>query len=136
MSQRSAYTPLRVLVYSDNGATRARVTQALGRRPDRSLPPIEIIETATAPVLLQHVGSTSLDLVILDGEASPAGGLGLAKQLKDELLQCPPVVVLTGRADDGWLTRWARVDDVVAHPIDPVALTNAIVPLLRSRLIA
>lgn len=48
------------------------------------------------------------DLVILDGEASPVGGMGIAKQLKDEIDGCPPVLVLTGRADDAWLAAWSK----------------------------
>ena len=38
-----------------------------------------------------------IDLAILDGEAVPAGGMGICRQLKDEIYQCPPVLVLTGR---------------------------------------
>jgi DNA-binding response OmpR family regulator len=82
------------------------------------------------------MASGVIDLAILDGEASPAGGLGMAKQLKDELLQCPPLVVLIGRDGDGWLARWARADVVVPQPIDPLVLTETVVPLLRGRLIA
>ena len=46
------------------------------------------------------------DLVILDGEATPAGGMGIAKQLKDEIADCPPILVLTGtrRTTHGWPT--------------------------------
>jgi len=72
---------------------------------------------------------------VLDGEAAPCGGIGLAKQLKDELLQCPPVVVITARRDDAWLAEWSKADAVVSHPVDPVALRETVVPLLRSRLI-
>ena len=34
------------------------------------------------------------------GEAWPTGGLGLAKQMKDELRDCPPVLVLIARRPD------------------------------------
>ena len=34
--------------------------------------------------------------------------MGIAKQLKDEIENCPPVLVLTGRADDAWLASWSR----------------------------
>ena len=38
-----------------------------------------------------------VDVAILDGEATPAGGMGIARQVKDEIYQCPPILVLTGR---------------------------------------
>ena len=69
--------------------------------------------------------------VILDGEASPVGGMGIAKQLKDEITDCPPVLVLTGRADDAWLANWSRAEAAVPHPIDPIRLGEAVVGLLR-----
>ena len=72
------------------------------------------------------------DLVILDGEATPTGGLGIAKQLKDEIADCPPVLVLTGRPDDAWLASWSRAEAAVPHPIDPIRLGDAVVSLLRT----
>ena len=52
----------------------------------------------------------AIDLAILDGEAVPAGGMGIARQLKDEIYQCPPVLVLTGRPQDAWLATWSRAE--------------------------
>ncbi len=70
---------------------------------------------------------------MLDAEAWPTGGLGLAKQMKDELADCPPVLVLIARRDDRWLATWSQADAVVAHPIDPPELTDALAELLRRR---
>ncbi len=125
-----------MLVYSSNANTRQIVERSLGRLPDADGAPIDFVHSATQPAVLQHMASGVIDVAILDGEASPTGGLGLAKQLKDELLQCPPVVVLTGRADDSWLARWSRAEVAVPHPINPLVLTEAVAPLLRGRLIA
>ncbi|WP_280276897.1 hypothetical protein [Nocardia wallacei] len=124
---------LRVLVYSSESDTRRQVMLALGKHPHPELPPIEYVEVATAPVLVQHMDAGGIDLAILDGEAAPTGGMGLAKQLKDELDSCPPIVVLTGRADDAWLANWSRAEAAVPHPIDPFQLTEAVTGLLRSR---
>ena len=68
-----------------------------------------------------------IDLAILDGEATPAGGMGIAKQLKDEIAECPPILVLTGRPDDAWLANWSRAEAAVPHPIDPIRLGEAVV---------
>ena len=48
--------------------------------------------------------------------------MGLCRQLKDEIVRCPPILVLTGRPDDAWLATWSRADGVVPHPIDPFRL--------------
>jgi DNA-binding response OmpR family regulator len=66
----------------------------------------------------------------LDGEAAP-GGMGLCRQLKDEILRCPPILLLIGRADDAWLATWSRADGTVSHPVDPIRLPAAVAKLLR-----
>jgi DNA-binding response OmpR family regulator len=126
-------TPLQILVYSDDVDTREQVILALGRRPHPDLPEFEYVEVATQPVVLQHMDAGSISLAILDGEAVPSGGMGLAKQLKDEIYRCPPVVVLTGRPQDAWLATWSRAEAAVPHPLDPIELSTAVVDLLRSR---
>jgi DNA-binding NarL/FixJ family response regulator len=131
----SLYAALRVLVYSSNADIRKRVHLALGRLPDNDTPPLDFVDTATQPAVIDQMVSGSIDLVILDAEAAPSGGIGLAKQLKDELLQCPPIVVLTVRPDDAWLAGWSRADAVASRTLDPIVLRELVVPLLRSRLI-
>ncbi|SEE41395.1 hypothetical protein SAMN04490220_7728 [Rhodococcus jostii] len=127
---------LRVLVYSDDANTRQKVLLALGKRPHPDLPELEYVEVATAPVVFRNMDAGGIDLAILDGEAVPAGGMGIAKQLKDEVDDCPPILVLTGRADDAWLASWSRAEAAVPHPLDPIRLSEAVIALLRTRLTA
>ena len=123
---------LRILVYSDDASTRAQVTAALGRYLHPDLPELSYVEVATEPVVIRQMDAGGIDLAVLDGEATPAGGMGVCKQLKDEITPCPPIVVLTGRADDAWLARWSHADAAVAHPVDPMALSRAVLGLLRA----
>jgi hypothetical protein len=58
--------------------------------------------------------------------------MGLARQLKDEVYHCPPVLVLVARPQDAWLATWSRADAAVAAPVDPVALAETATTLLRS----
>jgi hypothetical protein len=44
------------------------------------------------------------------------------------------VLVLIGRPQDAWLASWSRADAAVSHPVDPVALNEALAGLLRQRL--
>lgn len=127
-----------VLVYSDDRDVRNAVITALGTCPHPDLPPFEYVECATEPVVWQHLDDTRRrpDLVILDGEANPAGGLGVARQMKDEIFQAPPVLVLTGRPQDAWLATWSRAEAAVSHPIDPLRLAEAVIGLARSVLTA
>ena len=125
---------VKVLVYSDDATTREQVMLALGKRPHPDLPELEFLEVATEPVVIQIMDSRTVSLAILDGEAVPAGGMGICRQLKDEIYNCPPVLVLTGRVDDNWLATWSRADGAVPHPIDPLELADAVVRLLRARI--
>lgn len=133
MSANSAPGSLKVLVYSSNSLTRGAVTTALGRRPAPELPALEYVECATQPAVLTEMDAGGIDLAILDGEAAPSGGMGIARQLKDEIHQCPPLMVLIGRPQDAWLATWSRADGVVSHPLDPVVLAEAVATLLRQR---
>ena len=123
---------LRILVYSNNAKIREQVMLALGKRPHPDLPAVSYVEVATEPIVIQQIDAGGIDLAILDGEASPAGGLGVAKQLKDEIDKCPPILVLTGRADDAWLASWSRAEAAVSHPIDPIVLGQTVAELLRT----
>jgi DNA-binding response OmpR family regulator len=124
---------LKVLVYSDDQNTRDQVRLALGPRPHPDLPRLEYVEVATEPVVIQQLDTGTIDLAILDGEAVPAGGLGIARQMKDEIYDAPPVLVLIGRPQDAWLATWSRAEAAVAHPLDPMQLADAVVKLLRER---
>jgi hypothetical protein len=57
--------------------------------------------------------------------------MGVCRQAKDEIHDCPPALLIIGRADDGWLATWSRADAVTSHPIDPVALARELATLMR-----
>lgn len=127
----SEHKPLRVLIYSDDRDVRAAIISALGTRPHPDLPPFDYLEVATEPVVFQHLDDAKADLVILDGEAVPVGGLGIARQMKDEIYNAPPVLVITGRPQDVWLATWSRAEAVVSQPIDPIHLAEVVIDLAR-----
>ena len=122
---------LSVLLYSDDVATRDAVRIAVGRRPARDVEVTMWRECATAAAVIEAVETGEFDLMVLDGEASPVGGLGLCRQLKNEIFGCPPVLVLTGRPQDGWLAAWSQADLAVPHPLDPIAVADAVAELGR-----
>ncbi|MBC2878835.1 MULTISPECIES: response regulator transcription factor [Streptomyces] len=122
-----------VLVYSDDARTREQVRLAGGRRPAADLPPVDYLECATLPALLRTLAEHRVDVCVLDGETAPAGGMGVCRQLKDEVFRCPPVLLLMGRPQDAWLATWSRADAAVTHPVDPVAFATALAGLLRER---
>ena len=127
-----------IIVYSDDSSVRSAIVAALGKRIATDLPEHQIEEFATAPALRAFVdrkstsGALRADLFILDGEAVPEGGMGVARQLKDEVFNCPPVLLITGRREDAWLAAWSRAEASVIHPIDPFTLANTVADLLRT----
>ncbi len=125
---------MRILVYSDDVNIRNDVRLALGRRPAPELPRVDILECATEPAVIAAMDRGGIDVAVLDGEAVPAGGMGICRQLKDEIYRCPPILVLIGRVQDGWLATWSKADAVVTHPVDPIAVADAVAALMRQRL--
>ncbi|WP_330176207.1 hypothetical protein OG875_23515 [Streptomyces sp. NBC_01498] len=123
-----------VLVYSDNAITREQVRTAAGRRPAADLPPVEYVECATMPAVLTILDKGGVDACVFDGEAAPVGGMGLCRQIKDEIFNSPPVLLLMGRPQDAWLATWSRAEAAVTLPVDPVDFPQALATLLRARL--
>lgn len=122
-----------VLVYSDDAEVRERVKLALGGRPAADLEPVEFVEASDGPGVIDVVDHGEADLCIFDAEAAPTGGMGLSRQLHNEIADAPPVVLLVARRDDRWLASWSMAEATVAHPIDPAELTRTVVALLRAR---
>ncbi|MFD4999957.1 DNA-binding transcriptional response regulator [Streptomyces buecherae] len=122
-----------VLVYSDDAGTREQVRLAAGRRPAADVPEVEYLECATLPAVLEALEAGGIDVCVLDGETAPAGGMGVCRQIKDEIYACPPVLLLMGRPQDAWLATWSRAEAAVTLPVDPVALADALAGLLRQR---
>jgi DNA-binding response OmpR family regulator len=126
-----------IIVYSDDSSVRSSIVSALGARVAKDLPEHQIHEFATGPALRAYVDSKNVagefraDLFILDGEAAQEGGLGMARQLKDEVFNCPPILVITGRKEDKWLAAWSLAEASVVHPIDPFTLAKTAAELLR-----
>lgn len=131
-----------IVLYSDDSSVRQAVIGALGTRVAPDMATHLIREFATGAALRLFVDSKKpgsenpIDLFILDGESVPEGGLGIARQLKDEVFNCPPVMVITGRKEDAWLAAWSRAEANVLHPIDPFTLSHTVADLLRSRSVA
>ena len=76
-----------IILYSDDVTVREAVKAALGTRIAPDMAEHEIREFATAAALRLFVDSKKpgsekpIDLFILDGEAVPEGGIGMARQL-------------------------------------------------------
>ena len=122
-----------VLVYSNLANVRAQVRTAVGRRPAPDTGRIEWVECASQAEVQHELDEGGVDVAILDGEAQPTGGMGLARQYKYELDDCPPIVVLIARRQDGWLASWSLADAVINTPIDPVESAAVIADQLRRR---
>jgi DNA-binding response OmpR family regulator len=94
---------------------------------------VRFLEASAHDEVVRMVDRWRIDLLVLDGEAAPAGGIGLARQLKDEFDDCPPTVVVIARAADRWLAAYAKVDATLTHPLDPMTTGQTVAALLRAR---
>ncbi len=123
-----------ILLYSDDSQTRAEIRQAVGRRAGGDLPAIAWTETATHAAVVEHAESGRFLVLVLDGEAAKAGGLGICRQLKAEVYECPPIIVLTARAQDAWLAAWSEADAVITAPFDPIEVKETVARVVRKAL--
>ncbi|MFJ8966235.1 hypothetical protein SAMN04488564_107211 [Lentzea waywayandensis] len=121
----------KILVFSHRPEVRETIITAVGRRPAPDLARVEYVEVGTIADVLYEVDNGTVDLLILDGEAQPTGGMGLSRQLKDEITNCPPIVVAVRRKDDRWLATWSQADAVLVHPLDPLAAAETVAEVLR-----
>lgn len=121
-----------VLVFSHRPEVREAIITAIGRRPAPDLDRIRYVEAQTVADVIGEVDTEPPDLLILDGEAQPTGGMGICRQLKHEIDQCPPIIVTVRRRDDRWLATWSRADAVLVHPLDPLSAAETVAEVLRN----
>ena len=124
---------MRVLVFSHKPEVREAIVNAVGRRPAADLARVEYVEADGIADVLSEVDAGNVDLAILDGEAQPTGGIGLCRQLKSEITDCPPIVIAVRRKDDRWLATWSQADAVLVHPLDPLTAAETVADVLRAR---
>jgi DNA-binding response OmpR family regulator len=120
-----------VLVYSHRQDVRERIMTAVGRRPAPDVGRIDFLECASISDVLMAVEDQTVDVVILDGEAQPTGGIGISRQIHQEALVIPPIILTVRRAADRWLATWAQADEILVHPLDPVIAAETVASLLR-----
>ncbi|MEV0426843.1 hypothetical protein [Micromonospora sp. NPDC050495] len=119
-----------VLLYSDDPKVRDRMRLAVGTRPAPGLQ-IEFAEASEYAECIRLVDDYEIDLLLLDGEASPGGGIGIARQVKDDRDDAPPTCVVIARAADRWLAAYAEVDATLTYPLDPVTAGTTVAELLQ-----
>jgi DNA-binding response OmpR family regulator len=120
-----------VLVYSPHDEVRSAVRSGVGRRA-AELGRIDWIECSSYREVRIELDAGSAGLVILDGDAQPTGGIGLTRQFKNEIADCPPIIVLVAREQDRWLAAWSQADAVLIRPIDPVTASATVTATLRA----
>jgi DNA-binding response OmpR family regulator len=122
-----------LLVYSHRPEVRERIINAIGRRPAPDVGRVDYLECSAVFEVMMATQAQQADVLILDGESQPTGGIGVSRQIHQEAAVVPPVVIVVRRADDRWLATWAGADEILVHPLDPVTAADCIAGLLRRR---
>jgi DNA-binding response OmpR family regulator len=123
-----------VLVFSHRPEVREAIISAVGRRPAPDLGRVTFLECSGIAEVLAAADAGRVGLAILDGEAQPTGGMGVSRQLKNEIDGCPPIIVTVRRRDDRWLATWSQADAVLVHPLDPLTAAETVADVLRRSL--
>ncbi|WP_395726910.1 DNA-binding response regulator [Nakamurella sp.] len=106
---------------------------AIGRRPAPDVGRVDYIEASAVHEVMTATQGREADVLILDGEAQPTGGIGVSRQIHLEAEVVPPVILVVRRADDRWLATWGGADEILVHPLDPVTAAECVAGLLRRR---
>ncbi len=122
-----------VLVYSHRPEIREQFISAIGRRPAPDVGRVDFLECESVAEVLMAIDALAADVVVLDGEAQPTGGIGISRQIHMEAKVIPPVVLIVRRAVDRWLATWAKADEVLVYPLDPVTAAETVASVLRRR---
>lgn len=120
-----------VLVYSNRPEVREAVMLAIGRRPAPDVGRVDYLECGSVAEVLMAVDAGQADIAVLDGEAQPTGGMGISRQIHMELDRVPPVILLVRRQDDRWLATWAKAEELLMYPLDPVSAAETVAAVLR-----
>lgn len=120
-----------ILVYSHRPEVRERIIMAIGRRPAPDVGRVDYLECSAVHEVMTAIAGEQADIAILDGEAQPTGGIGISRQLHLESDAVPPIVLVVRRADDRWLATWARADEILIYPLEPVNAAETVASLLR-----
>ena len=120
-----------VLVYSNRPEVREAVMLAIGRRPAPDVGRVDFLECSSVSEVLMAVDAGEADLAVRIGGAQPVGGMGISRQMHLELDRGAPVVLLIRRLDDRWLSTWAKADEVLQYPVDPVTAAETVAAVLR-----
>ncbi|RIJ76342.1 hypothetical protein D1871_13030 [Nakamurella silvestris] len=123
-----------VLVYSHRQQVREEIIFAIGRRPSPDLPRVDFLECSSVADVLMAIDARQADVVILDGEAQPTGGMGISRQIHNEAAEPPPVILAVKRAADRWLATWSKAEEVLIFPLDPVTAAETVASVLRRAL--
>lgn len=131
----SVVKPVTVMLYSDDRTVREQVRLALGKRVAADLPELEVVETATFRAFMKAARNHEFDVAVLDGESTPYGGAGLSHQMKEELPDAAPVVLLVARVADAWIATWSQAEALAPYPIDPISLPQTVAQVIREHVL-
>lgn len=123
-----------LLIFSDDVTVRDAIITSVGRRAGKGLPAVEWTQCATADGVRLALQEKEFSVLVLDAESPKLGGMGLAKELNQEMDNCPPVLLLVARQQDEWLGQWSGAAAIVSEPFDSIEMQETIAKLLRQRL--
>ncbi len=121
-----------ILVYSHRASVREELIAAIGRRPAADLPRVSFLECEGVAEVLMAIDARTADVVVLDGEAQPTGGMGICRQIHNEAADPPPVILAVRRAADRGLATWSKAEEVLVDPLDPVTAGETVAKVLRA----
>lgn len=125
---------MKALVISADPDLRSQLSVALRAVERRTDERWEHLEAENGVEGLRIAWRELPDLVVADEIASGAGAFAVAKDLRGQMQPFPgAIVIVLDRAADAWLAKWSGADAWFVRPVDPFALTDAVLELLPEK---
>jgi DNA-binding response OmpR family regulator len=120
-------TAVKALVISADPELREQLKIAIRSSERRTGEPWTYLEAADGIRGLKLAWREFPDVVVADEIASGAGAFAVARDLRGAAESFPGAVILIlARSQDEWLARWSGADAWVTKPVDPFALSDAV----------
>ena len=115
-----------LLVYSHRPEVRERIMTAIGRRPAPDVGRVDYLECSAVHEVMMATQAQLADVLILDGEAQPTGGIGISRQIHQEAAVDPAGGDRGAAGRRPLAGHLGRADEILVHPLDPVTAADSI----------
>lgn len=123
---------MKVLLVSPDPGTRETMRLAVSAIQRMGYGPLEFLEVTDGRRAIEVAWKQLPGIVIADEISGNAGAFAVAQDLRGQEQPFPGIIAIFLERDyDTWLARWSGADAWFVKPVDPFAIAERIVELMK-----